>query len=172
VLLAAASTALAPRAVLSAVTLDQAREFARRVRLGQTERSSSVLTVQSPVRPQLDYRPGVPAEADVAAVPYERRVMRTLARSLDAVRRSAVDATASGSAQSFVEAVELGVSANLCEAVAGMLDAPETQALSVRFTWSPVRPEQTDVPALVSFTRVSWASWARRPDSYTSEPHP
>jgi hypothetical protein len=151
--LAAASVTAVPRAVLPTRKPELAVEFLRKVRLGQTERGSYVLTVQSPVQPDLVYQPELMPDAEGPRVPYERRVMLTLAHALEATRHAATDAAATGSSQSFVEAVKSGVSANLCDAIAGMLDAPETHGITVSFSWSPTRPEKTSAPSFVSFDK-------------------
>lgn len=151
--LAAATATDVPRAVLPTRRPERAVEFVRKVRMGQTERGSYVLTLHSPVHPKLEHQLKLAPDDDNSHLPYERRVMLTLAHALEATRQAAADAAATGSSSRFKEAVKLGVSANLCDAVAGMLEAPETQGVHLNFTWSPTRPEQTHAPSSVSFDR-------------------
>lgn len=133
---------------------DQAREFLRRVRLGQTERGSYILIVQSPVLPALNFQGElIPAPDDSQAAPFERRVMVTFARALEATQQAYAEASTTRSMDKFWDGVQEGVSANLCEAVSGMLEDPETRGLTARFTWSPARPAPPDAPSLVTFDR-------------------
>lgn len=141
-------------ALLPARKPDRVLRYMEKVRLGQTERGSFVLTVQTPVYPdprgQLDLEPVV----DEMWIPFERQVTLTLARALDSTRQATAEAASSGSSQGFLDAVEQGVSANLCDALAEMLGPAQTRSMSVRFSWSPTRPELTGAPTFVMFDQA------------------
>jgi hypothetical protein len=78
--------------------------------------------------------------------PFERQVTRTLAEGLAALEQAARQAAASGGMDAFRQAVHLGVSANLCDAVAGLAAVSPAEGLEVRVAWSRARP-RVDVAA-------------------------
>ena len=67
----------------------------------------------------------------------ERRITRHLASSLKAARQ-AIEGTVGGESDSFVEVVDKGVSANLCEALDTMIIPFSTMDIS--FVWARTRP--------------------------------
>jgi len=69
-----------------------------------------------------------------------------LMEALQATRAAATKATATGRMQPFEEAVERGVSANLCEAVAALQQESGMNTVEVRMTWSPTRPVPRQIP--------------------------
>jgi hypothetical protein len=137
-LLAAASATAERRAYFPTRKPSAAVDYMGRVRLGQTEPGSYVLTLLSPVSPTLRGGP----QPDLGLEdPFERRVTLTLARSLSALHAAASDAAATGMFAGFDRAVEQGVTANLCEAVAGMAEGlGSTADLGIAISWSPTRP--------------------------------
>lgn len=126
-----------------------ATDYMDRVRLGQTEFGSYVVTLLSPVSPSLSSA----IQQDLGlSEPFERKVTLTLARSLEALRRAAADAVSTGSDASFHAAVEDGVTANLCSAIVGMTEQlGEAAELEIRLSWSPARPMTDPLPAKVRF---------------------
>lgn len=149
-LLAAGCSAIENRAVWHASKPAQAVEHVKKLRVGQSERGSYIITVISRVSPALDY----PTNGQLfeAEIPFERKLIHTLACSLAALDTAAAGAALSGKFSSFEESVSRGVSANLCEAVAGLWgeNAPQ-RVLEFRFSWSPARPLEGDAPAQVRF---------------------
>jgi hypothetical protein len=135
-LLASASAAILPRAVYGPRRPAAATEYVKGVRLGQTEWGSYVVTVMSRVTPELsDGR-----FADVVD-PFERRVMRTLAMALVETAAAAERAALTGSLEEFIGRIDHGVSANLCDALVGMVGGLEANRdVSFEFSWSRVRP--------------------------------
>jgi hypothetical protein len=135
--LAAACAARAPQSLYRAGANREASEYLRRVKLGQTEQGSFVVTLLTPIPPQLQ----LPQQASLPSFedePFERQVTRRLAGSLDALR-NAVELAASGDGQgAFERAVSDGVSANLCEAVAGLIG--QSTGIDVSVTWARTRP--------------------------------
>ena len=133
--LAAACSLREPRPVYGARNDREANEFLRRVRLGQTEVGSFVVTILSPIVPpevQLTLL-GMETDAD----PMERRITRRLAQALSAARVATTE-TMSGQSGGFLEAVSEGVSANLCEALVKVVEPFESGELSI--TWARTRP--------------------------------
>lgn len=120
----------------------QAMEHVRRVRIGQSERGSYVLTVISRVPPALHTRTAQLFEMDI---PFERQVTQTLAQSLQALDRAAEHAAVTQEMEAFDQAVQHGVNANLCDAVVGLWGEDEVQRnLEFTFSWSPARPVAPD----------------------------
>jgi hypothetical protein len=137
-ILAAACGAFQPREVFHARKPAQATEYIKNVRLGQSEYGSYILTVRSPVPPALK----APRQAGMFPdmdLPFERRVTRTLMRALAAVREAAERSITSGELEPFTRAVQVGVSANLCDAIVGMHEGIGADQIRFQTTWSPMR---------------------------------
>jgi hypothetical protein len=138
--LAAACSAIQPRAYFAPRKFGQALEYVKRAKMGQTERGSYTVTVISKVAPTLQQPELQPVEIDE---PYERRVIKTLGTGLTSIRTAAALAAASGSLDAFKEGVPQGVSANLCDAVVGMSwDRESVRELEFSFSWSRTRPQR------------------------------
>jgi hypothetical protein len=139
-LLAAACAARSPQPVYRSCANSEANDYMRRVRLGQTEHGSFVVTLLAPVPPLLE-RASSPTPASTWASlddePLERMVTRRLMGAL-AASRHAAEMALSGDAAAFENAVAAGVSANLCEAVAGLIE--QSDGLDVSLTWARTRP--------------------------------
>jgi hypothetical protein len=117
-------------------------DYLRQVRMGQTEQGSYVLTMLSPVPPELkaaqeqEELPGIIEPVE----PYERRVIRTLVTALGALDEAARVAAMSGDMAPFTAAVRRGVSANLCDAVVGLSKVSPGAAVDIQVSWSRTRP--------------------------------
>ena len=135
-LLAAACSLDNPQPLYRAGANKEANSFLSRVRLGQTEQSSFVVTLLTPVVPP-PMQPALNPEWGPNEDPIERRVTKRLAGVLTAVRQAA-EQTIGGDGDAFVRGVEQGVSANLCEALVGALEPFRT--LDVILTWARTRP--------------------------------
>jgi hypothetical protein len=131
-ILAAACSTSQPRSLYQARKPQEAVDYMKKVRLGQTERGSFVLTAYSVVPPRL-HSSGVDASVDLEE-PFERRVMLKLASALHAVREAASQAGATGDLSPFTEAISLGVSANLCDAVVRIVADSGEQSLEFEFS--------------------------------------
>ncbi|MCB9788516.1 MAG: hypothetical protein H6744_17680 [Deltaproteobacteria bacterium] len=147
-MLAAACAALEHRPVFSKRKPSQAMEYLRNLRFGPTEEGSFVATVESPVPPSLQLGLGLVA----LDAPYERRVMATLGTALHAAHHATRKATATGTFEPFVEGISRGLNANLCDALAGMLEPFDASTLTVRIDWAPSRPSGS-APVEVALTR-------------------
>jgi hypothetical protein len=147
-MLAAACAAIDKRPVFAKRKAQQAMDYLGHVRMGQTERGSYVLTILSPVAPEL--RPVqqslLPMEPEE---PYERVVTRTLMVGLKALNEAAAQAAAQGNMTPFQEAVSRGVSANLCDAVVGLSAVSAGEGLDVQVSWSRTRPIDEATPVRV-----------------------
>jgi hypothetical protein len=146
-LLAAACAVESPQPAYRAGANRGAIEYMSRVMLGQTEQGSFILTLLAPVPPRL--APETEGRCPpVADEPIERQITRRLMEALGAAR-AAVERTASGEGGAFDGAVGSGVSANLCEAVAGL--AEQGGGADIATTWARTRP-MPEVRRIVRFS--------------------
>jgi hypothetical protein len=137
-MLCAASAVVMPKMYYPGRRPKLAVDYMRRARLGQTEPGSFVVTIVSPVSPSLNDPHG---QAWASEEPFERKVTSTLAIALSSVKQAAAEAAASGKIDSFVDAVDKGVSANLCDALAKMsIFSDADRTIDVAFSWSRSRP--------------------------------
>ncbi|MDQ7785654.1 MAG: hypothetical protein RDU20_22425 [Desulfomonilaceae bacterium] len=148
--LAAACAATERRPVWHKRKPAQAMEHVRRVRIGQSERGSYIVTVISRVPPFLHAKTEQSFEMEV---PFERQVTQTLAQSLRALDRAAEHAALTQEMEAFDQAVRQGVNANLCDAVVGLWGDDEAQRnLEFIFSWSPARPPAPDTVRRVALS--------------------
>jgi hypothetical protein len=150
-LLSAACSAVSPRAYFPSRKPGQALDYMRHVRLGQTEHGSFVLTLISRVAPSLGKGGGM--LFDVSEDPFERRVTLRLASALAAVKQAARDAVVDQSIDGFLKSVSQGVSANLCDALAGLAkDQEQDRQLEFNFAWSGNRPVEASTIRRIVFS--------------------
>ena len=136
-LLAAACATKTTQPVYRAGANREAAEYMKQVRLGQTEHGSFVVTLMAPVPPILQ-PPLDETWTDFDEEPFERQVTRRLVRALEASRDAAEKAHSGDGAQAFDQAVADGVSANLCDAVARLIEP--SNKLEVSVNWAKTRP--------------------------------
>jgi len=111
---------------------EAAKDYVSKVRMGQTERGSFILTLLSPY----SYMP--PKEApQLFREAFGRRVVERLETSLIAVE-TALQLSTALDVEIFEGMVEAGVSAKLCRALTKIVDASDGAEISV--TWSVERP--------------------------------
>jgi hypothetical protein len=137
-MLAAACAAIDKRSYFATRKAQQATDYLDRVRMGQTERGSFVLTILSPVPPTLKSKQDALFSVEPPE-PYERAVTRTLAQSLATVSSAAETAAAQGDMKPFIDAVQWGVSANLCEAIVKISAVSVDEGVDIAIAWSPSR---------------------------------
>lgn len=143
ILLSAACATVRPRAVFHARKPQQANDYMNTARLGQTEHGSFVLTILSPVAPQLNAY----SETELfPQEPFERQVVRTLARSVNLAIHAAEQSATETDFTPFQDAVEGGVSANLCEAIAGFFKIGDPVSIGLSVAWAQNRPSPNDAP--------------------------
>lgn len=135
-LLSAACAVRNPQPFFRAGANREATDYLDRVKLGQTEHGSFVVTMLSPVppmiQPELD-----PSWAALEDEPTERAVTRRLMDALQHAQ-SAAELAVSGQTDAFNRAVTFGVSANLCESVAELISVAD--GVEVSTTWARTRP--------------------------------
>ena len=137
--LAAARSLQESRPFHHARTDREAGDYMRQVHLGQTEQGSYVVTLLTPVVPP---PMGRAALFDSAAddAPVGRRMTQRLIEALTAARE-ATERTSAGDANAFPEAVARGASANLCDAVATLIEP--FGGIDVGLTWARTWPAET-----------------------------
>lgn len=145
-LLAGACATLQRKRVFTKRKPNEAMNFLNKAQLAPLEVGSFLVTVEVPLPPTLQglFEP---------EVPYERRAMTLLSEAVGAAHGAASAASGTGDVTPFVEAVSLGVSANLCDSLAGMIPATVFDSLEVSFAWSPTRaPSATPQTQPIRFT--------------------
>ena len=140
-----------PRPAYYGRTDREVADLLKRMRLGQTDQGSFVVTLLTPVVPrQVPMR--FPDPDDLNA-PIERRMTRRLVEALRAVREM-VERTVADEEGACDESVASGVSANLCEALVRIIQPFPT--LDVGVSWA--RTRSTAGPdALVRFGHANAA---------------
>ena len=140
-MMAAACSTISPRPIYQTRKPNQAVNYMKKVRLGQTEQGSYVVTVLSPVPPELNIGQTKLIKLEELADPFERKVTVNLSNALNEMRSAAERTAVKGSFEYFEKAIERGVSANLCEAVAKLSSYNDQyQDLNVNFSWARSRP--------------------------------
>ena len=159
-MLAVAGSLRNPRPGYSAGSNREAGDCVRRVRMGQTEQGSFAVTLLPPVvAPPM--RAGRADVGGPAADPLERAVTLRMVGALTAAR-IATERTSAGVGNAFVEAVEEGVNADLCDALVTLIEP--FPRLDVSVTWARTLPRpvardvvrfgKADVPILREAARV------------------
>lgn len=136
-LLASACSARQPQAYHPRQSYTEAQDFIRQCRFAQTEPGSYLATIITPVPPQLSN--GLfkdPVDEEWTDEPYERRVTLMLMQSLQTIR----GAIEQGNADAILRGVSLGISSNLCDALASMAPADSQAMLQIGMLWSRARP--------------------------------
>ena len=148
-LLAAACSVSGPQRMFRAGRNQKAAAYVEKVRLGQTEPGSFVVNMLVPVSPSLTE----PEPTQLPLLePFERRATRMLVSSLRASREATELVNRGEDIRAFEERIGKGVSANLCQATANLIDTGS--GLDVSVSWALTRPpleDQTDERAVVAF---------------------
>ena len=136
-LLAAACSVSRPQRAFRAGRNQEAINYMNTVRLGQTEQGSFVANVLSPVPPNLigqaELSTGLPPE------PFARKAVRRLVSGLRSAKEAVASVDRGDDISAFEQKVSQGVSANLCDAVANLLNYDNRKSLDVSVSWSLIR---------------------------------
>lgn len=150
-MLAAACAVVEPRPVYHTRKPAAATAYLSRLQLGQTEVGSYVVALMSRVPPAL-HAADAGQLFEVPEEPFNRQVTLGLFRALGAAKQVAESVQISGELEPLREAVGLGVSANLCTALASVGEDLDLDGLDVSFSWAPSRPVQDLRESLVRFS--------------------
>ena len=118
----------------------EAADYLRQVRLGQTEQGSYVVTLLTPVIPPPMRQVGLFDSKTDDNAPIGRRITRHLIEALTAAQEAA-ERTSAGDAAAFSETVKRGASANLCDALATLIEP--FGGIDIGLTWARTWPEKT-----------------------------
>jgi len=149
---AAASSSVAPRANYPSRKSDKVIEFLKTIQLGQTEEGSFVVTISTDIPPMLGL-PSSPHEQIPLEEPFERMVTLKLIESLDACKEASKNSQASGDIKPFELAIDKGVSANLCDAIAKINQSCGNEQVEISMAWALARPIQNNIPNTICFTQ-------------------
>lgn len=150
-LLSAACSVVKPRSVFGNRKYKEAFDLLNQARFGQTEVGSFVLTMECNIAPKLQKTLLNMPDVDVDA-PFERKSFVTLARGLNAAVVAIRESAASGgSIEPFRNRAAEGLSANLCDAVAEMLDATSADSMRAEFSFAARRPVDNEIPRSTVF---------------------
>ena len=160
-LLAAACSAVSPQRAFRTNKSKKAKQYVSSVRFGQTERGSFVINILSPApRPLGQQMTDIPT-----AEPFSRKAVHKLVSGLQATRK-AVDLAGYWDTDfgEFENRVDVGVSANLCDAVGGILGQGNEGRVDVSINWALTYPRpgdrvrvrfaESDTPILEEASRV------------------
>lgn len=129
--------------------------------MGHTERGSFIIPVLVPIPEPEQPDPGQPTLYDeqeepvlhnAAPEPFERRVVRTFAQSMQAVHDLVVEPDRAPNADSMHELVYRGVSREFCAALVNVLDEGAIGEFETTVSWSPVAPGPDTMPRQVSIS--------------------
>ena len=121
-LLAAACSAQRSQPVFRMGSNKEAQRYIERASLRQTQRGSFVINIALPVAKERDVFPD--------------KVIRKLISGLGAVRESARFMESATDLGDFEKAIHKGVSANLCDALAGMLGDRAAESVDISVSWA------------------------------------
>ncbi|MGD9676503.1 MAG: hypothetical protein AB7V19_07460 [Candidatus Bipolaricaulia bacterium] len=137
---AAACAALRPQMSYPSRKPAGVPEYLGRVRLGQTEVGSYILTVYSPLE-EPTLAPVDDRLFDVESAPFGRRVTRKLTMALEATRTAVGQVRSGSNYDVFMDAVLQGVSSNLVQAVATMVQPGSgVESVDINITWGRAVP--------------------------------
>ena len=134
----------------------EALEFLKVCQLGQTERGSFIAKIMAPVPPRISKQNVLFDEDEDALIVSEPFARRSTVRLMTALGhiRGAID---SGDYARILDGVDVGVSANLCDAVASMQPEGDQSHLRIHMTWSSSRPRVPKaVESAVGFSQASF----------------
>ena len=143
--LAAACSLDNPQPLYRTGANEEAHDYLRRVRLDGIDQANFVVTLLSPVAPPPLQMPD--ADGSAHDDPIERQATRRLAEALAAVR-GATDDAKEGNSNSFRAVVSEGVSANLCEALATLIEM--LTRLDISIVWARTWPRD-ELPPVTRF---------------------
>ncbi|MEM9455867.1 MAG: hypothetical protein AAGF11_16925 [Myxococcota bacterium] len=144
VMVAAACAAYDPRASYGPRKASDVIDFTRQAGFDRTEKGSFVVKIVCPLETRIQSAQtsleGL--DAPLPPAPFARKTTEMLVQALEAARSAAANAIADGDLQSFVEAVDKGVSANLCAALGEMSTDRSLKEVEVNVSWARNWPRQ------------------------------
>lgn len=143
-LLAAACAVNSPQPVYRTGANKEAMDYLNGVRLGQTEHGSFVITMMAGIPPRVQ---SSLFEDESTSEPIERKVSIMLMQALTAAKSTTALANSGDDIVFSDDIVEQGVSANLCEALAKLVDSGERVEIGV--SWAKTRPRDDSTGRII-----------------------
>jgi len=113
--------------------------FLSKLKMGHTERGSFIVTLQTPVAPNLAPRLPLPdMEPLIAEEPFERQVTTRLCSLISEANTIANEPNP----ETLTQSITRGMSANFFEALAEITDVCGEQGANLDMTWAAIRPIQ------------------------------
>ncbi|MBG1271255.1 hypothetical protein [Nostoc sp. WHI] len=138
----AASSAVQPKPYFKGGSFSEVTDYMQKLRLGNTKEGSYVLTIISPLKVD-NYQ-----SSDC----FERKVTRTLFQALNII--SLAHEQKLSERESFLnEAIEEGVSANLCDALSHMINNDNDPSLSFNLTCSKALDHPSNIPLEIKLNK-------------------
>jgi len=150
----AARSTVDPRPQFVAGMPNEVTDYLGRVRLGQTERGSYIVNILSPATRYAEELLLFSPERFEREDSFERRVTRTLGRALEATQYAVGQAVQDTELKRFEEAVPVGVSANLCEAIAKIGQSGANTGVHVNLRWALARQPEGEESLNVYFSAI------------------
>ncbi|MCM1945210.1 hypothetical protein NC315_07445 [Streptomyces sp. G2] len=132
----------------------EAYKHARRMRLGQTRAGSYIIPIISSARfGSLVTTSSDETRLDVAAdeTYFERRMLTTLSHALETLSELAIERSRIPSKDDVLDAVDEGVSSELCSAILDVIGHGEVSEFDVAFNWAPSSPAPRSVADRIVF---------------------
>lgn len=151
---AVAASSSEKRAVYGGRQSQEVSNYINSVRVG-VEAGSFIWKIVSKVPVELKtgslFEDEIHSENDDSALldanfPFPRKVTATLAKALEVILEAANNAAATGNIDKFQEGVQFGVSANLCEALRGLISGDSDNTIETSFRWSCTGPSAHKLP--------------------------
>lgn len=159
---ATATTARRERAQIGNSFSKLGDDVIREALMGHTEKGSFVIPVLIPIPPPLEedhHQPGLDYEFPEfhrsTPEPFERRVVRTFAQSMQAVHEMVVEPAHDPTVDQIHELVYRGVSREFCSALAGILADGSVAEFEAHVDWSPAVPSPETMPRSVAINADS-----------------
>jgi hypothetical protein len=134
----------------------EAVELLQTCQLGQTERGSFVAKILAPVPPQINKQAELFEPDDESLLASEPFARRSTVRLMTGLRHIQSAIEKSNYAE-ILRGVDVGVSANLCEAVASIRPEGDQAQVQIRMTWSPNRPMVLkSIASVVDFSQTTF----------------
>ncbi len=149
-LLAAACAAVEAKPYFPSRKPNEASLLMKRAHFGQSEVGSYVMTLEcsAVARVQTSLFEDDDSGQDT---PMERRACVGLAHALHAVKGAIETSIAGQNVAAFENAVQRGVSANLCDSIREILEASAAESMSANFSFASCRPAALDIPRVTRF---------------------
>ncbi len=122
------------------------------IRMGHTKKGSFVITVAARIDDTVPDVPqtNAPAQPDQETSSFTRRVMTTLARSLDVTRRFAAQPSSFADVD---EAMDQGLRLQIVQALQEMSVSEGLRSLDLSFEWAATEPQHIPVPNHITIDR-------------------